>query len=50
MAETMVSGWLTTSRFRLQSKRNRQDGDSGAPFRITPRMKSLNTRRVSDNE
>jgi hypothetical protein len=43
-----VSGdsFLTTSRFRLQSKRNRQDGDSGSPFRTTPCKKSLNTRRV----
>ncbi|MDR1215758.1 MAG: hypothetical protein LBK25_03650 [Treponema sp.] len=38
--------YLTTSRFRLQSKRNRQDGDSGAPFQTITRMKSLNTLRV----
>jgi hypothetical protein len=37
---------LTSSRFRLQGKRNRQDGDSGATFQTTPVMKLLNTLRV----
>jgi hypothetical protein len=34
----------------LACKRNRPVGDSGTPFRTTPRAKYLNTRRVlSDN-
>ncbi|MDR1215852.1 MAG: hypothetical protein LBK25_04140 [Treponema sp.] len=43
-----VSGdsFLTTTKFRLQSKRNRQDGDRGAPFRTTTRVKLSNTLRV----
>ncbi|MDR1216595.1 MAG: hypothetical protein LBK25_07935 [Treponema sp.] len=32
----------TTRRFRLQSKRNRQDGVSGSTFRTTTRVKSSN--------